>query len=342
MSLPPKPLLCLERFDSEALQVLRTEPGIEFLDFSKLSNSTQSHNLTWSHVPQEWADRTAILVIRSRTKVSTDLLRRFPRLELVVTCTSGFDHIDLEACANRGIQCAYTPEGNVTAAAELTWALVLSTSRKLRQLFQAVEKNRWDREPLQGSELAGQSLGIIGLGRIGTQVAKYAQAFQMEILAYDPYADEKQFNTCGAQRLGFEELLRSANMITLHVPHTKETHHMINRQCLELMTDETILINASRGSVVDEQALAAVLQEGLILGAGLDVFEREPLDLDSRLLRSDRVVLTPHCGGLTTQALRKVSFEAVSAVRRFLSGEEIPGLLPPRADWYRDPKGYNS
>jgi D-3-phosphoglycerate dehydrogenase len=335
-------VLVLERFDLEALGELRKIPGITVHDPLRDSQFASKSQIQFTDIPAEWAENVEVLAIRSKTTVGKDVLARFPKLKFIVTSTSGFDHIDLKLCRERGVQAAFTPEGNAISAAEITWSLILACTKRLPRLFEAVQKGRWERGPLESGEVHGKSLGIIGLGRIGQRVALLGRAFGMEILAYDPYADEEAFAKTQAGRMGYEELLRSADFISLHVPYTKETHHMINRQALELMTDETVLINASRGSVIDEQALAAVLQEGLIAYAGLDVFEREPLDLDSRLFKNTRLIMTPHVGALTPEALRRVSFEAVGAIKSFLAQTPVPNSLPPQANWYHEPKGYNS
>lgn len=335
-------ILVLERFDLEAVGELRKIPGTTVYDPLRESQFASRSQIQFTDIPKEWADEVEILVIRSKTTVGKDVLARFPQLKFVVTTTSGFDHIDLKLCRERGVQAAFTPEGNAISAAEITWSLILACTKRMPRLHEAVQKGRWEREPLVTGEVYGKSLGIIGLGRIGQRVANLGRAFGMEILAYDPYVGEEAFENTKASRMGYEELLRSADYISLHVPYTKETHHMINRQALELMTDETILINASRGSVIDEQALAAVLQEGLIGYAGLDVFEREPLDLDSRLFKNTRLLMTPHVGALTPEALRRVCFEAVGAIKAFMAKAPVPNALPPDANWYHEPKGYNS
>ncbi|MEQ1876872.1 MAG: hydroxyacid dehydrogenase [Bdellovibrionia bacterium] len=254
------------------------------------------------------------IVIRVRTKIDKEFLERTPNLKFIVTATSGFDHIDVEEALKRGIKVAFSPEGNVYSASELTWALLLASAKNVTRACRMVEKGEWDRDKIRGSELYGKTLGIIGLGRIGTRVALIARAFGMEVLAFDPYIDEAHFKTVGCERLGMKELLRASDFVSLHVPLTKETRHFINGRTLELMNDHAWLINTSRGPVISEQELAIALDEGAIGGCGLDVFEQEPLSVKSILRKRDNVVLLPHIGGATHEAFERSSLAAADKI----------------------------
>lgn len=271
---------------------------------------------------------TKALLIRSRTKINDDLLNKAPSLKVVVTATSGFDHIDLNTLMKRSVTVMYTPEGNKQSVAELTIGLLLACSRKIVPAYKMMKSGNWDRNQLLGEELFGKSFGIIGLGRIGSLVSQMAKSFGMKIFAYDPYIEFDRFSELGVTSLGLIELLRISDIISLHVPYTKETHHMINRSTISEMSSQPILLNTSRGFVVNESDLLLALNKGQVRGAGLDVFEIEPLSRESPLLQLPQVVLTPHIGANTLEAFHKVSLLATERLIDFLrSGKIIDGLL---------------
>ncbi len=279
------------------------------------------------------------LVIRSRTKIDKNLLARAPKLKFIVTATSGFDHIDLIATETRGIKVAFSPEANAASAAELTWALVLACARQTVDGHTAVKNETWNTHLRDGIQLCGHTYGVIGLGRIGTRVARIAQAFGMSVVGYDPYADESAFAV--AQRVGLEELLKMSDVVSLHVPYTRETRKMINRSTLEYTQRDAILVNTSRGEILDEQELYEALKKGWLKGVGLDVFVKEPLPSDSNLLKNDRVVFSPHVGARTEDAYANASLEAAKQVLEFFTTGNVTHPLPPKALWYASPKGFN-
>lgn len=274
----------------------------------------------------ELADAEA-LVIRSRTKITAELLDRAPRLRLVITSTSGFDHIDLSATDARGLDVMYTPGANAASAAELTWALVLACARRLPEAGRAIKAGDWARDRLLGTELEGRTYGVIGLGRIGGRVARIAQAFGLKAVAFDPYREAAEFEACGVERLGLDELMRLADVVSVHVPATPETRPLLHAGHLALLSPEAILVNTSRGQAVDENALLAALESGKLKAAGLDVFAREPLNRASPLLSLPNVVLTPHLGATTAAAFAKSSREAAEkTIAYFERGEKADPL----------------
>ncbi len=315
-------VLITDRFDLNAEAHLKSRSKIE------ISRSQ-------SPIPtgEELKGVTA-LIIRSRTKITKSFLETAPDLKFIVTSTSGFDHIDFDATKARGIATAYTPNANVQSAVELTWALVLACARRVPESGRAIRNGVWDREALNGVELAGKIYGVIGFGRIGTRVAKLAQAFGMKVLAYDPYIEEEEFTSRGVTRLGCDEVLRLADVVSLHVPATEETSPLMRSTYLSLLQTHAILVNTSRGSVIHERALIEVLQAGKLRAVGLDVFEKEPLDRHSDLTRFNNVVLTPHLGATTTEAFAKSSLEAAEKVLNFFASEPISDSLPPEAEWF--------
>ncbi len=274
------------------------------------------------------------LLIRSRTKVDKMLLDSAPKLKWIVTATSGFDHIDFKECARRGITVSHTPEANVQSAAELTLALILNLARRIPMAMDSVKKNKWRTDDLRGYSVQGHTLGIVGLGRVGQKVAKVMGALGMKLIAHDPYVDDSVFKELGVDRLAFSEVLVAADYLTLHVPLTKETYHMLNHQTLRLMNSDAFLINASRGQVVEETGLAVALDEGAIQGAALDVFEREPLINDSKLRGRSNVLLTPHIGAFTEQAIDQASLAAVERTLEFFKNGRAKDSLPIPARWF--------
>lgn len=298
-------ILVTDRFTTEALERLRLSWDCEILQSSTFPSSEELVGVQG-------------LLIRSRTSINQELLNRAKDLKIVVSATSGTDHMDQAACAARGIVALHTPEANSTSAAELTLLLTLGTLRNLSSVQKTLRQSEWrDLCPI-GSDLHGKTVGIIGLGRVGTKVAKFLQAFGAEVLAHDPYQNDRVFQDLHLQRLGLVEVLTQSQIVTLHVPLNKETKHMICEGALAHCQHGVVLINTSRGSVVDERALISALDSGQIRAAGLDVFENEPLARDSRLRKYPQVYLTPHIGAYTEQALARASSEAVDILLKYL------------------------
>ena len=271
------------------------------------------------------------LVIRSQTRVDQKLLEKAPSLRFVVTATSGFDHIDLKATRKRSIRSFHVPETQVVSVAEFTFLMILATCRKFNLAGRQIQKKEWNRDELLGASLAGKSLGIIGLGRVGRQVARIARAFGMRTLAFDPYIENCDPNVA---MLGFEELMKSSDVVSLHVPGTKKTCGMINKQSLQWMGPCAKLINLSRGDVINQEDLIWHLKKNPHFVAGLDVFEREPLAPDSPLPGLNNVILSPHIGACTKEALGDSSRKALKKALALLRNETVDGELPPKAPWY--------
>ena len=313
--------LVVDRFDVSAFALLKAAPDLEVKS-------------TAEPVPTD-EDLAGVrgLIARSRTKITESFLARAPQLEVLITGTSGFDHIDLEVTAKRGIKVMFTPGANAASAAELTWGLILSCLRKIPDAGRAIKAGDWRRDALVGRELRGKTLGIVGLGRIGGRVARVGAAFGMKVIAFDPYIEPEDFAKCEATRVSFEELLRLADVISFHVPATPETHHMLTRMHLESMHNPALLVNSSRGSVVAERDLIEALNMGWIAGAGLDVFEIEPLPRQSGLMKFPNVVLTPHLGATTQEAFAAASREAAEKLLAYVRSGTISDPLPPEAPW---------
>lgn len=273
------------------------------------------------------------LIIRSKTKIDSFLLNKTPQLELIVTCTSGFDHIDLDETQKRNICVMFTPEANSQSAAELAWTLLLNSNRHITPANKDLKAGFWRREDSLGHELAGKTLGLVGLGRIGSRVARMAKAFDMSVLAFDPYVDEAAFTKTQAQRVSYEELLKQSDFISFHVPSTKETRNMFSRSQIDYVHPELILVNTSRGDVVNEDDLVQALNDKKIKFAALDVFNKEPLSRDSKLLKCSNAFLTPHIGAYTEEAFLKASYEGTRRVKDFYEKNITQNTLPLKNDW---------
>lgn len=286
------------------------------------------------HLPLEHLISAHALIIRSRTKIDEELLKKARQLQVIITCTSGFDHIDLDATEKWGVTVMHTPTANIQSAAQLTWGLVLSCVNNLHQAHKMVKAGDWNRDLITGIELSGRTYGIIGLGRIGTRVAEIAQAFNMNVVAYDPYAEDENFERLKIPRLSYEEVLKTSDIVSFHVPKTMETEHMLDRSQFEYIHRGIILVNTSRGSVINENDLCEALGKGWLRAVGLDVFEKEPLQRNSNLLTYPNVILTPHIGANTEDAFFKASQIAAHKLTGFFIDGSTSDTLPPRAPWY--------
>jgi len=238
-------------------------------------------------------------------------------LKVISRCGAGLDSVDLIAAKNRGITVLNTPEAPAQAVAELTMGLILTVLRKIGQIDQSVRKGEWPRT--QGRLLAAQTIGIIGLGHIGRRVARLCQAFEATVISHDPYASQVPD---GVALLPLEQLLATADIITLHLPYGPDTHHLLNAKAFAAMKPEVIVINAARGGLVDEHALLAALQAGNVSAAALDVFEQEPYH--GPLIESGNVILTSHIGSLARESRQRMEIEAAE---NLLQGLIKTGLI---------------
>ncbi len=261
---------------------------------------------------------THVLLTRSHTLVDDRLLNMAPQLKVVGTATSGLNHIDLSLCKERGIQVFNAAEANTQSVAEHTLLLILSLLRNFKEADASLRSGQWRRSLLsRGGELQGQLVGIVGLGRIGTRVAQLVQAFGARSMAYDPYVDHGHFAKHGVVPVGFSELLKQCEILTLHVPLTDETRNMLNHQSMSLLSESCILVNTSRGEVINENDLVDFLSSQRLAGAGLDVYRKEPLAQNSPLLQQPRLLLSPHMGAFTEEAFQKASMDVARQVVQY-------------------------
>ncbi len=248
-------------------------------------------------------------IVRSATKITKRILDAGAKLRIVGRAGIGVDNIDVEAATRRGVVVMNTPLGNVSSAAEHTFALLLASARPIAKAHAQMAKGVWDRKGLTGVELDGKTLGVVGLGKIGAEVVRYAKAFRMRVLAFDPFLSKERAEEMGVELVDFEAMLPQADFFTMHTPLTDKTRGMFNAAAFAKMKKTARIVNVARGGIVDEKALAEALAAKRIAGAGLDVFEKEPLPADSPLLKAEGITLTPHLGASTEEAQFKVSVD---------------------------------
>jgi D-3-phosphoglycerate dehydrogenase / 2-oxoglutarate reductase len=276
------------------------------------------------------------LLIRSKTPITAELFEKARNLQVIVSMTSGFDHIDLPAAQKWGVTVMHTPWAHRESAAQLTWSLVMACASKVVAGQRQIQNGEWARESLKGFELRERTYGILGLGRIGSRVAELAQAFGMKVVAFDPYQDEDVFQILSAERMGLEEVFHQADVISCHVPKTPETKEFLHRHLFESMPKPIVLVNTCRGSIIKEEVLAEALEKKWLLAAAQDVFSHEPLPMDSVLRSAPNLIMTPHIGSQTEEALEKASQMAAEKISRFFISGMTSDTLPPKAAWYQE------
>jgi len=263
------------------------------------------------------------LVVRSATKVNKDIISAAAKLRVIGRAGVGLDNVDLDAATQKGIIVMNTPAGNTISTAEHTMSMILALSRNIPQAYASTKKGEWKRSKFMGTELYNKTLGIAGLGRIGSEVAKRALSFGMKVLAYDPFLSREVAENLGIEVVELKELLSQADYITVHTPLTEETRYMISTEEFALMKKGVRIINCARGGIIEEAALVAAIKEGRVVGAAIDVFEQEPLPADSELLKLDNIITTPHLGASTEEAQVNVAIEVAEIVRDALLGRGI-------------------
>ena len=294
-------IIVLDNIAQEGLDLLEQADNIEYV----VQTGLQGDDLKAALLDADGA------ICRSGVTLSEDVLAGNTRLKVIVRAGVGTDNIDKPAATRQGIIVMNTPTGNTSSTAEHAMTLMLALSRNVAPAFQSLREGRWDRKAYMGSQLSGKTLGVVGLGRIGQEVVKRAQAFQMKIVGFDPFLTAEQ-----AAKLGVElcetvdEMLPKIDYLTVHTPLTPQTKGLISQAQLQLLKPGARLINCARGGIYDEAALADGLDQGILAGVALDVFETEPCT-DSPLFQKEGVVCTPHLGAYTEEAQTQVAVEAV-------------------------------
>ncbi len=257
--------------------------------------------------------------------ITADVVERMPgSIRAISRYGAGVDRVDLEACRKRGIILTNTPGANATAVCELAFALMLAVARSVPSLDRQVRQGAWPRA--NGMELAGKHLGILGLGAIGKKLALRAQAFDMQISAYDPYIDEAFASANGVRVESLDDVFKTSDVISLHLPLSADTRYIVSKKRMQLMKAGSIIINTARGGLIDEQAAAELLLSGHLRGLGLDAFEQEPL-VDSPLKNIENVVFTPHTGAHTPEAVTRMGIMAVENLIAILSKKECKYIV---------------
>ncbi|MFD2042896.1 phosphoglycerate dehydrogenase [Ornithinibacillus salinisoli] len=262
------------------------------------------------------------LLVRSQTQVTKELLEHARNLKIVGRAGVGVDNIDLDAATERGIIVVNAPNANTNSAAEHTMAMIMALSRKIPQAYFALKNHQWDRKNYVGVELKNKTLGIIGLGRIGTEVAYRAKGQRMKVFAYDPFLSPEKAEKMGIAFGTLEEVLKTSDFITVHTPLMKETKHLINEEAFNLMKPGVQIVNCARGGIIDEEALYKAIISKKVAGAALDVFEKEPIH-HHVLLELPEVIATPHLGASTVEAQKNVTIDVSEDVVNFFAGDVV-------------------
>ncbi|GAB2718471.1 phosphoglycerate dehydrogenase [Paenibacillus thermoaerophilus] len=271
------------------------------------------------------------LLVRSQTRVTRRIMEAGTRLKVVGRAGVGVDNIDLTAATDRGIVVINAPDGNTITTCEHTFAMMMALARHIPQAYAKTISGVWDRKSFLGVELRGKTLGVVGLGRIGSEVAKRAKAFGMNILGYDPFMSEERAEKLGIKLASVDEIVRTADFMTVHTPLTPETRHMIGRKQFEVMKKGMRIINCARGGIIDELALVEAIDQGIVAGAAFDVFEEEPPKPDHPFLHHPKIIVTPHLGASTVEAQENVAIDVSEEVLHVLRDEPFKNAvnMPP-------------
>ncbi|MGZ8831753.1 MAG: phosphoglycerate dehydrogenase [Thermoanaerobaculia bacterium] len=295
------------------------ESGLDILRAAKDVELDYRPGLKGAELLRAVAESDA-LITRSGTAVTEELVKAGDRLRVIGRAGVGLDNVDVDACTARGILVINAPTANIISATEHTMAMLLSLCRNIPEAHASVKRGEWVRSKFMGVELNGKTLGVVGLGRIGTRVTTRAKAFGMRAVAYDPYIAPSVFERVGAEQVTLEELLKQSDVITVHTPMTEETHGMIGANEIALMKAGVFVLNIARGGICDEKALADALNSGKIAGAAIDVYENEPPGKDHPLVRAGNIVLSPHIGANTIEAQDRVAVQTAEMVVEALRG----------------------
>lgn len=309
-------VLVTDALSKAGLQILKDTPGIEIDDRG-------SQKMTPEQLREALAQADGVIV-RSGYKLTPDVLKDQKRLKAVVRAGVGVDNIDLPAATREGIVVMNTPAGNTTSTAEHAFAMMMALSRNIAPACATLKGGKWDRKSYTGTQLAGKTLGVVGLGRIGMTVARRGVAFEMKVLGSDPFLSAEKAKEQGIELYrDIDEMLPKVDFLTIHTPMSPETEGLINAVRLKAMKKGVRIINCARGGIVDENALADAIESGHVAGAALDVFKKEPPPTDHRLVNMPQVLVTPHLGASTDEAQELVAVEAAEIITGFLTRNEV-------------------
>ena len=300
-----KILIC-DKLDESAVKKLR-EIG-DCIDVSKERNKEEliEKNIT----------NVNIVLIRSETKLTKELIRKAKNLKIIARCGVGVDNIDIPEATRKNIYVTNTPNANIISAAELTIGLILSAARNITIADNSLKNKQWNRSELVGIELHGKQLGLVGFGKVARLVSTRLQSFEMDIVFYDPFVKSSTENE---QKLDLDELLETSDFVSLHVPKTEKTINLLSRDRLLMMKKDSIIINASRGGVIDEEAVFELVEKEKLFSGAFDVYEEEPPNLNNKMLKS-KVITLPHLGATTKEAQGRTGKEVVDNIKQILQG----------------------
>jgi D-3-phosphoglycerate dehydrogenase len=295
------------------LQILRSSPGIA-VDYKP--------GLSEDELAAAIGDYDA-LVIRSGSKVTAKVIERASKLRVIGRAGIGVDNVDVPAASKKGIVVMNTPTGNAVTTAEHALSLLMSLARKIPQATASIKAGKWEKNKFEGREVAGKTLGIIGMGNIGRIVADRAKGLHLQVIAFDPVLTHEKAASLGFELVSVEQLFVRSDLITIHAPLTPETKNLLNREAFARMKKGVLIVNAARGGIVNEADLEVALREGKVAGAALDVFEQEPVNPDHPLLKLDNLIATPHLGASTAEAQDRVALEIAEQVAEYLTTGSI-------------------
>lgn len=327
-------VLISDPLSEEGIYPLRQADGINIVMETNLSEAELAERI----------DGFDALLVRSQTQVTRELIEKASNLKIIGRAGGGVDNIDLEAATEHGIIVVNAPDGNTNSAAEHTMAMLMGMARKIPQAYNSLKQKKWDRKSYVGVELKNKTLGVVGFGRIGQEVAARAKGQRMNIIAYDPFLTAEKAEKLGVDFGTVEDVLKAADFVTVHTPLLKETKHLIDAAAFRLMKDGVQIINCARGGIIDENALYDAVKSGKVAGAALDVFEQEPM-VDFRLLELPEIIATPHLGASTFEAQESVavdvsqdvvSFVKYGTVRNSVNLPSVPKEIMKRIEPYFD------
>jgi D-3-phosphoglycerate dehydrogenase len=262
------------------------------------------------------------LIVRSATKVTKEVLDCGKNLKIIGRAGAGVDNIDVPAATEKGIYVENTPGGNSHAVAELVVGMMFSLARHIAYADASIKANKWEKKALKGTELAGKILGIVGVGKIGSDVGKMAKGIGMDVIGFDPVLPKEKFDEFGIKQVTYDELISSSDYITLHVPVTDKTKNMINSDSIAKMKDGVRIINCARGGIVNELDLKNALESGKVAAAASDVYTKEPVSEDNPLLTAKNIVLTPHLGASTSEAQENVGVMIAEQIKAYVEEDK--------------------
>ncbi len=318
-----KKILVADPISPKGVELLKQQEGFEVIE---------AYGSSPEKVKELIKDASAVIV-RSETKITSDILSAAKELKAVGRAGVGVDNIDLKAATENGVVVMNTPTGNTISTAELTFTHILCGARPIPQANASIQAGVWDRKSFKGTELNKKTLSILGMGRIGSELAKRAKAFGMEVLGYDPFLTESRAKNIGVEMVTLEDALKRADFITVHMPLTDATKYMLDEKAFEIMKKGVRVFNCARGGIIKESALLNALKSGKVASAGLDVYENEPITKDSPLLGIKNLVLTPHLGASTKEAQEICGIQVAELIKDILTTGSISSSVnTPCAD----------